>query len=244
MEAEGTLTIDEKRRLIGALLSQTDPGDALTSYYALCHDPLRTQLTLHQTSLGRVDGFLTISQTGFDLFRPLVTLRAADQAVAAELVHASLADQRPYQIIVPEGLASDLAQDLEFTKPSVNRVFEVKPGNFRPVINVLVQRASRPDGGASFRIESRGQLVAMSGTNWRSPSFAEVFVYVDEANRGRGWGRSVVSACTAALLEARLRPLYMVSEENPASRHIAQALGYTDSGSRELEAECRLARLP
>jgi predicted GNAT family acetyltransferase len=82
--------------------------------------------------------------------------------------------------------------------------------------------------------------MAMSGTNWRSPAFAEVFVYVPPRGRGRGWGRSVVSACTAALLEERLRPLYTVEEGNEASAHIAQGLGYVDTGQREFVGEGRL----
>lgn len=82
--------------------------------------------------------------------------------------------------------------------------------------------------------------MAMSGTNWRSPNFAEVFVYVHPRGRGRGWGRSVVSACTSALLEERLRPVYIVDEENEASIHIAEGLGYVDTGIREVSGEGRL----
>ena len=87
---------------------------------------------------------------------------------------------------------------------------------------------------------SQGQIVAMSGTNWRSPEFAEVFVYVHPQGRGRGWGRSVVSACTALLLEERLRPLYIVDEGNDSSIRIAEALGYIDTGLREFVGEGQL----
>jgi hypothetical protein len=240
MEQENPHSILEKRRLIRPLLSPTDPGDALASYYALWHDPHRTQLTLHFGSQQRVDGFLAVSQTGFDLFRPLITLRAPDPAVAGELLRAGLADQRPHQFVLPVSLASDLSPYLEIARSSLNRIFRLNPSRFQPVINVLVQRVTGADGTPRFQIESQGQLAAMSGTNWRSPAFAEVFVYVHPAGRGRGWGRSVVSACTTALLEARLQPLYMVEEENLASLHIAEALGYTDSGARELAGECRL----
>ena len=72
------------------------------------------------------------------------------------------------------------------------------------------------------------------------PAFAEVFVYVHPKGRGRGWGKSVVSACTAGLLEERRRPLYMVREANQASIMLAEGLGYVDTGARELTGECQL----
>jgi GNAT superfamily N-acetyltransferase len=249
--------LNEKRRAIRRLLSPTDPADALTSYYALWHDPRRTQLTLHTGAQGRVDGFLTVSQTGADLFQPLVTLHAPHLDAVGELVSAALAPGRPYRVIVPVSLASAVRQVLEIGRSSLNHIYRLDPSRFEPVINVLVQRIGGADGSTSlttggsaspatggnprFQIESQGQIVAMSGTNWRSPAFAEVFVYVHPKGRGRGWGRSVVSACTAALLEERVRPLYMVEKENQASIRIAERLGYVDTGSRVFVGEGHLS---
>jgi L-amino acid N-acyltransferase YncA len=240
MELKSLQEENEKRRLIRALLSPTSPADALASYYALWHDPRRTQIRLHNSTTG-VDGFLAISQTGADLFRPLVTLRAQDSAVAGELVRTSLAPNRPYQVIAPIPLASAVREILEITHASTNRIYQLEPSRFQPVINVLVQQGSGADGSPRFQIESQGQVVAMAGTNWRSPTFAEVFVYVHPTARGRGWGRSVVSACTAELLAAHLRPLYMVEEGNMASLEVAEGLGYEDTGAREFTGEGRLA---
>ena len=90
---------NEKRRAIRPP-SPTDPADALTSYYALWHDPRRTQLTLHYDDQRQADGFVTVSQTGVDLFRPLVTLRAPDDAAAAEAAAHGLDSNRPYYLIV------------------------------------------------------------------------------------------------------------------------------------------------
>ena len=72
------------------------------------------------------------------------------------------------------------------------------------------------------------------------PTFAEVFVYVHPRGRGRGWGKSVVSACTANLLEERLRPLYLVEEGNQASVHSAEGLGYVDTAARVVANEGHL----
>jgi ribosomal protein S18 acetylase RimI-like enzyme len=245
--------LNEKRRAVRRLLSPSDVGDALASYYTLWHDPRRTQLTLHRNRAGQVDGFLTVAQTGADLFRPVVTLRAPDRNTVGELVREALAPNRPYRVIVPVSLASAIRQHLEVDQATTNRIYRLDPSRFQPVVNVLVQRVGalgistgslqdRENTGEAlrFQIESQGEVVAMSGTNWRSPAFAEVFVCVHPRGRGRGWGRSVVSACTAALLEERVQPLYSVEKGNEASIRIAEGLGYADTGRREFVGEGRL----
>jgi GNAT superfamily N-acetyltransferase len=232
--------LNEKRRAIRPLLSPTDPADALASYYALWHDPRRTQLILHQDSKGHADGFIAVCQTGADLFRPLVTFRAADERLVGYLLREALVPNRPCQIIVPVTLASGVREHMEISHSTLHRVYVLDPSRFQPVINVLVQSVEGPEGNVRFQIESQGQLAAMSGTNWRSPHFAEVFVYVHPMGRGRGWGKSVVSACTNALLEQRVRPLYMVEEGNEASIHIAEGLGYVDTGLRTFVGEGQL----
>ena len=232
--------VNKQRRAVRHLLSPDDPADALTSYYALWHDPRRTRLTLHRNAKGKVDGFLNLSQTGVDLFRPLITLRAPDESAVTDLVQNALISERSYLMVVPVTLASAMRQRLDVERSTLNRVYRLDPGRFQPIMNVLVQRVSSADGTARFQIESQGQVVAISGTNWRSPTHAEVFVYVHPKGRGRGWGKSVASACTAALLEDRLRPLYMVEDSNEASAHIAEGLGYVDTGARELAGEGRL----
>jgi GNAT superfamily N-acetyltransferase len=240
LELEKLNELNEKRREIRPLLSSTDPADALASYYALWHDPRRTQLTLHRDALGKVDGFVAVCQTGIDLFRPLAVLRAPDEEAVGDLLRRAFAPGRPFQVVVPVTLASAVREHVEIARSSLTQIYRLDPMRFQPVINVLVQRVTGADGAPRFEIESQGQLAAMSGTNWRSPTFAEVFVYVHPSGRGRGWGRSVVSACTTYLLEERLRPLYMVEESNQASQHIAEGLGYVDTGLREFVGEGQL----
>jgi RimJ/RimL family protein N-acetyltransferase len=240
MNLEKLGELNKKRRALRPLLSPSDPVDALASYYALWHDPRRTDLILHFGARRQVDGFITVSQTGIDLFRPLVTLRAPDRDAVGELIQAALEPSRPYQLVVPLSLASAVRQHLHFQSSALHRLFALRPSDFQPVVNVLVQRVSSADGTPRFQIESQGQIVAMSGTNWRSPAFAEVFVYVHPKGRGRGWGKSVVSACTAGLLEERLRPVYLVQQDNEASVRIAEALGYADTGAQEFTGEGRL----
>ena len=232
--------LNDKRREIRPLLSPTDPADALASYYALWHDPRRTQITLHRDAGGRVGGFVAVCQTGADLFRPLVTLRAPNAHVVGDLLRNSLTPNRPYQVIVPVTLAAAVREWMDIDRSRLLQVYKLDPSRFEPIINVLVQRVDSADGSPRFQIESQGQLAAMAGTNWRSPTFAEVFVYVHPSGRGRGWGRSVVSACTVVLLEDRLRPLYLVEEDNDASIRIAEALGYADTDMPQFVGEGQL----
>ncbi len=78
-----------------------------------------------------------------------------------------------------------------------------------------------------------GRTVAESGVNWRTDEFAEVFVRVEFAARGRGLGKSVASACVVHLFEANLRPLYIVDQNNAESLAIAESLAFVDTGVRE-----------
>ena len=240
--AEGDLNeINEQRRAIRHLLRSDDASDALASYYALWHDPRRTKLIVqYGPERAAAEGFIALARTGADLFRPVVTLRANSKDVAARLLQTALAPNRPYQLVVPIQFASTLRERLELTQPQLHHVYQLRPSLFQPVVNVLLQHSAGPDGAQRFRIESQGELMALSGTNWRSPTFAEVFVYVHPHAQSRGWGKSVVSACTADLLKQRLRPLYLVESDNHTSTRIAEALGYVDTGAREFSVEGRL----
>lgn len=239
MEHRASQELNKRRQALRPLLAPHDPADALASYYALWHDPRRTKLTISHDDQGRVDGFAAVCQTGADLFRPLVTLRAPSAATAGRLLREALAPDRAYHIMVPVILASAVREHLEVQQPRILQIYRLEPARFQRIINVLVQRVQAADGAPRFQIESQGQVVAISGTNWRSPTFAEIFVHVEPSGRHRGWGRSVAAACTSALLEERLRPLYLVEEGNADSRRLAEDLGYVDTGLREFAAEGR-----
>ena len=240
MATDALKDLTEKRRELRPLLSPHDPADALASYYALWHDPKRTQLAISRDTQGRADGFVVACRTGADLFRPLVALRAPDADAVGRLLREALVPNRAYQIIVPVSLASAVREHLDFQQSRLLSIYRLDPVRFQPIVNVLVQQVSSADGTPRFQIESQGKVVATSGTSWRSPTFAEVFVYVHPTGRRRGWGKSVVSACTASQLEARLAPLYLAEKENEISVRIAEGLGYVDTGHREFITEGRL----
>ena len=228
------MTLYADRQAIAPLLRDHSPEDALAAYYALHHSETRTQLLVHRDERGHALGFMAVCQTGFDLFQPLAVLRAPTTEMTARLLRNGLAPTRSYHVIVPPALAPAVEAEMNVTSSATHWVFEVHRANFKPVINVLVTSSRGPDGGMRFAIRAAdGSVVAESGTNWRSDEFAEVFVHVEFVARGRGLGKSVVSACTAHLFESNLRPLYFVDQDNTESVAVAEALGYTDTGARE-----------
>jgi GNAT superfamily N-acetyltransferase len=228
------LTLYADRQSIAPLLRAHSPADAVAAYYALHHGELRTKLTVHRNERHNADGFAAVCQTGFDLFQPLVVMRAETAEVAAWLLRTALAPLRSYNVVIPPMLAPAVEAELDVRAVATHVVFEAHRADFKPVINVLVTSSRGPDGGARFAIRAADEtVVAESGTNWRTDEFAEVFVHVEPAARGRGLGKSVVSACTAHLLESNVRSLYIVDENNPESISIAQVLGYMDTGARE-----------
>ncbi len=228
------MTVVTDRQLIRPLLEPTHPADALTAYYALLHDEKRTRLTVGRDRFGKINSFVAVCQTGMDLFRPLVVMRAAFTSVAQEILKRALAVGRPYYVVAPPSFTHALNVVLDVHEHNVNQIYQARRASFKPVINVLVVGSRNSEGKPRFAIRSAsGDIIAEAGLNWQSDEFAEVYVTVQPAARGRGLGRSVASACTSYVLEAGLRPLYITHPENVAAVRLCHALGYTDTGATE-----------
>ncbi len=230
-----TLLVKE-RQAIRPLLRLDDPADALTAYYALSHDEKRVQLTVGHDGFGKANGFVAVCQTGIDLFRPLVVARAWFASVAKGLLERALIAGRPYYVIASPTFSDVLNDMLNIQERATHIIYEARRASFKPVINVLVvgsRNASAEDKPRFVIRSAAGDVVAEAGLNWQSDEFAEVYAQVQSAAQGRGLGRSVVSACTAYLLEAGLRPLYIADQNNLTAIRLCQALGYADTGARE-----------
>jgi hypothetical protein len=230
------MTIYEQRKLIRRLLDPTSAADAPTAYYALFHNPEKSALTVQTDSAGRAAGFVAECRTGIDLFRPLITLLCPDAKTAAHLLRRALTPKRPYILFAQEDQVAHTGGSLQIDTSRTLHVYRLDRARFEPVINVLVKQRTSLDGSPRCVIESGGQQ-ALAGVNWQSPSFAEIFVHTDAAARQRGWGISVTSALTQVILESGRTPLYLVEPENEASRHLAEKLGYVDTGARQVYAD-------
>ena len=104
-------------------LSPADPGDALAVYYALYHDPTRTQLWLNFDAARRVDGLVAVCQTGFNLFQPTVVLRAANTRVAVSLLRQALHPGRPYYVVTTPALSVSLPLIVRLGRPTLKNRF-------------------------------------------------------------------------------------------------------------------------
>lgn len=215
-----------------ALLDEASPVDALAAYYALHADPASTELFVHLEGAAP-QGFLVRARTGMDLFRPLVTVRAADEAVFAALCREGVPARRPVYLTVPQALAGWANKYLTLTEADLFQVYVLPRGQHRPEVNVLVTTSRDPQGRPRCEIRSGDTLGAVAGVNWLSPQFAEVYVQVHPQARGRGWGRSVVNAVCGHLLAQGRTPLYVVSLHNTDSLRLAEAVGFVDTHARE-----------
>lgn len=237
------------RQAIRSLLDERNPADGLSSYYAFYHAPDRTRIVTAPPGAARAVGYVTISRTAIDLFRALVTLRVplGDMATAVDLIHSALAPGAAVLINAPAGYEALLGAVFELQSVERLRLLRLDAGRFEPVINVLVAQSTGANGLPRFIIRNRAggnEVVASSGINWQTPTFAELSVHTSPGYRRQGWGRSVVSAMAHQVLEDGRVPLYAVSTENDASYQLAASLGFVDTGVEHLFLQATLRPRP
>ncbi|MGB7539034.1 MAG: GNAT family N-acetyltransferase [Anaerolineales bacterium] len=224
----------EARTNLRVLLDSRRAGDAMASYYALSHPAAKTRVWVHQSPAGRWDGFLLRAQTGLDLFRPLVTLRAPDALAAGELLLAAFPAPQAAMFSFPEPLGLWVLPLLAVESMMQLRMLRLNPARLEPLINILVQRSASPVGLPRYEIRNENRLLAAAGVNWQSSEWAEIFVQTDPDVRERGYGRSVCAALCRHLLEQNKNVLYAVEEKNTASMRLADGIGFEDTGEREI----------
>lgn len=247
------MTLAEKRRAIRPLLHEHDPVDAISAYYAYYHDDNKTNIALFPPETRPATGYLCFSRTGIDLFRPLVTMRLPTiPDDAADLFYSAMPPGTDVIISAPESYLPLLGAFFEIQREEHLMVFKLNSGQFEPVINVLVAREDTPDGRTGFVIRESAQnlsradsqVIASAWLNWQSPRFAEISVRTQAGYRRRGLGRSVVAAAAQYILENGRTPLYVVAEHNEASIHLAESLGFANTGAKEIILEARLRPKP
>ena len=243
-----------RRGAIRHLLSDRDPADAMAAYYAFYHpDDVTTIVTLPEHVSGpsvKADAFVTLTRSGIHLFRPLVTMRLPvdsgglrlDDSV--ELLQGAFAPGQPVIMRVPVQYRPLIAAVFDIQSEERMRVLSVDAARFTPILNVMV--AGMPDRHGLYRYihysyeNEKVGVAATASLNWQSPYFAEIAVTTQPEFRRQGFGRSVVAALSRHVLENGRTPLYVVSEENQASAHLAESLGFEDSGARELLLQATL----
>jgi len=232
--------LSRKRRAIQYLLDERNPADGMAAYFAFYHPDAKTQIVTTPADAERAAGFVTISRTGMDLFRPFVTLRLpqGDMQAGAALIEQVLA---PGTAVILNSTPQDypLVQAMfEVQTEETLLTYELDRSLFEPIINVLVTQDSSANGLPRFIIRQRNgsdeMMAASAGLNWISPTFGEISVSTSPNYRRRGWGRSVVSAMVNYLVENGRVPLYVVSQQNEPSMQLAERVGFRYRGIQQI----------
>jgi GNAT superfamily N-acetyltransferase len=249
---QSSIDLAGDRRAIRRLLRQDDPADAMTAYYAFYHPESKTRLIVSPEGGLEAVGFVTLSRTGIDLFRPLVTMRLPidgepqlpGQQASVDLLRRALDPGRPIILNIPTRYLPLTRSIFDIQSEEGLRTYALDPLRFEPIINILVTRADGPNGLPRFVIRSTQsgdeEVVASASINWQSPMFAEIGVSTRPQHRRQGWGRSVVAAMAQYLLDSGRTPLYVVSEENQPSIQLAESVGFVDTGSRDVFLQASL----
>ncbi len=247
------MTLARERRAIRQLLIEYSPNDAQAFYYAFHHPDEKTTLVLIQDDKGIVSGYVCISRTGIDLFRPLITLRlpvtsggvALDLSAGAELIRRAIPPGMGAIISAPAIYLPLLGGLFDINSVQNMNLYVLDKSRFQPIINVLVSKTDSYNGLPRYVIRQsgdgqesfRGEIVASAGLNWRSDRFAEMYVHTKSPYRRKGLGRSVVAALVQSVLEQGQIPLYVVGDDNAPSKQLAESIGFVKSHVSEILIE-------
>lgn len=227
-------TLAQQRNAIRHLLNQHDPADAMATYYAFHHADAKTHLVTSPAESDRAQGYVAISRTGYDLFRPFLTMRLPleNLDVCRELMTRALPAETAVIAQIPASYFPLMQALFHIESAQEMALYQLKDGNFEPEISLMVTQSRSPSGLPRFSIRNQaGDPVAAAAMNWQSPYFAELSINTKAGYRRQGWGRSVLAAMVAHVLENGRLPLYVAAEDNDASIALARKVGFVRSGA-------------
>lgn len=235
----------DKRRAIRHLLDEQQAADAMALFFACYYAEEKTELRPWPATAVRANGYVCLSRTGIDLFRPFVTMRLPidDLEDSADMLYQALPQQAPLILNVPEKYGPLLRALMQIESEERLRLFQLRQTMFQPIVNVLITEDKGANGLPRFVIRDRQHdnvIVASAGLNWQTAVFSEISVTTHPQYRRQGYGRSVVAAMANAVLANGRVPLYVVAENNIASIQLAQQVGFMDTGYSQLMIYGRL----
>ncbi len=236
------MSLSDRRNAIRHLLDRGDAADARAAYYAFNHPENRTTLITYLPNTARARGYICLSRTGLDLFRPLVTLRLPlnDMLATAELIYSALPVGAPVLMSVPESHLPVVKGLFQVQRETSTSVFALERSRFTPIINVLITSETGANGLLRYVIRRDGETVASASINWQSRYFAEIGVETRLDQRRQGWARSVISSLCQYLLSHGQTPLYVAAADNAPSIQLAESVGFVNTGSRLVFLEASL----
>src|SRR5258708_27976266 len=138
-------SLREQRSQIASLFDSSSPADAPTVYYALYHDPSRSNLFVKSDAENHPVGFVGRFQTGVDLFRPVLVLRCRQAEVAADLLAEACTVGRPYLLFSNLNQLALVGGSLQINNERILSVYALDPARLSPIHNVLVVAKAAPD---------------------------------------------------------------------------------------------------
>ncbi len=254
------MDLTEKRRAVRRLLNETDPADAAAVYYVFHHPAEKIQITTYPPDSQPLLGYVCSAMTGIDLFRPLVTMRLPldrsgqelDYSKSLDLIYSAFPVGGSLLISAVSSYYPFLSAVLDIQREDKTRLLVINRASFSPIINVLVTETLSHNNLPRYVIHKRdnssesssGDIITSAGVNWRSPSFAEVYVHTRNNFRRRGMGKSVLAYIVKSILDSGRTPLYVVSVDNDPSYQLARSVGFVDTGEEEIMIEGSLKPKP
>jgi hypothetical protein len=244
------MDLTNQRRAIRRILNETDPADAAAAYYVFHHPAEKIHITTYPPDSLRSLGYVCSAMTGIDLFRPLVTMRLPldrsgqelDYSKSLDLIYSAFPVGGSLIISTYPSYSPLLSAILDVQREDKLRLLIFDRTSFSPIINVLVTETPSHNDLPRYVIRKRvsssesssGDIIASAGINWRSSSFAEIYVHTSNNFRRRGMGRSVVAYIVQSILDSGRTPLYVVSVGNDPSYQLARSVGFIDTGEEEI----------
>jgi len=227
----------EQRQILSRLVDLHSVADAMPAYYALEHPCDRTQLFGYYPSPDILSGFLSVAQTGYDLFRPIVVPFVANDEAMKSLLAEGLQPNRAYLVYLPVDQQEFLRKEIPYQPLQVSNLLRLDTRAFTPILNVMITQVEAASGLPRFEIRSSVQGYAAAGINWMSSTAAEMYVEADEAGRRRGFTKSVLSALIELLIGKSRTVLFRVADDDYDAFEDAFDLGFKPTGVRTLLAE-------
>ena len=142
------------RRAIAHLLDASKAADARASYYAFDHPENRTTIVQHPFSSGHALGYVCLSRTGLDLFRPLLTMRLpwGDMDTSSDLLRSALPAGAAVLMSVPALYMPLTGARFEIQQQSEMAFYALDRGRHEPIVNVLTTRSAGANGLPRFAI--------------------------------------------------------------------------------------------
>ncbi len=229
----------DPRSAIRHLLDEQNLADGLETYLAFYHDEQRTVLRPYPPDAAYPAGYVCLSRTGTDLFRPFVTLRLPlyNPELSAAIIYEAIDVGTAVILHCPAAYRPIIHALFQVQTEETLHLFQLKPEHYRPRVNVLVTQDVSPTNGLPrfiIRHRQNREIAAAASLNWQTKYFGEIAVYTHPDYRRRGWGRSVVSALANWLLENGRTPLYAASPTNVPSRQLAERAGFTSTGIQKI----------